>query len=192
MKINMYYRHTITDIDQRIVSKTHWKKSHSFVLQFLQVAVESFINHAYGGSVSVTVKDTSNTNRTLFISATNGALAGVGIDTYGIQLGTGVGAVSNADYKLGTPITHGVAAGNLQYGACSYTSAAVIGANVDLYFQRPFVNGSGGTVTPTEVAQIWDASAGVQAPFCISRDLSTQAILNTQTDTVQYLWRTTA
>ena len=197
--IRLYYRVTVTDREGRIKSRTRLRKSHSFVLQFVQM-LEYLMRHGVAGSsVIVSVKDVGNTARdvTTAALASNkhfGFLAGDDISTYGIVVGTGTGAEANTDYKLGTQIAHGVGAGQLDYGAQSFTAAAVVGANVDLVLYRPFYNGSGNTITVNEIGMYHGShdTSDTARYFCTVRDVvAATNVLNTETVTVQYTLRTT-
>jgi len=203
MKIELYYRMLIHDKNGKLVKRTHWKTSRSFVLQFLQ-HIDVLINHAQGVvGVAVSTKDMGGTSRTLqaltpgpwytlnylaVFSADNDA-------TYGVLVGTGSTAVTNADYVLATLINHGVGAGRLDYGAHSRTAAQVVSSNVDFVINRTFYNGSGNAITVNEIgiACATVDSGGNIRYFLITRDVTTPITVdNAKTLTVQYTMRTTA
>lgn len=153
------------------------------------------------GNVTQTVKDIIGTDRTVHTTATMFRYQIAGINgpddgaNYGGVVGTGTTAPTNSDYQLETQIAHGVGAGQLDYGVQSFTNAAVVSSNVDFVTSRDFYNGSGSTITVTEIgvyAQAKD-TVGNTRFFCIIRDVlaSSQDVLDTQTLTVQYTMRTT-
>ncbi len=166
----------------KIVS-TKKGKSKSLVLQFLQhIQVILF-------QANVTMKDTGGTNRSEPTVAPYGQPI-AGDATYGIVVGTGTTAVGNTDNKLTTQIAHGSGAAQLNYGAESQVAAQVVGANVDYTHSRTFQNLSGATITITEIGMYVKDSTNTWY-FCWIHDLATQAVLNNQTATVTYTFRTT-
>jgi len=189
-----YYQLTITDKHGKIVRRTRKRRCRSWVKQWLQI-FEVYTAHDYGSApVSVSTLDTSNTARANTFDATvynNLAMFALDNDsTYGLVVGTGTGAESNTDYALGTQIDHGVGSGQLDHGAHSKTTTAVVGSNVDYQISRTFYNGSGGSISVTEIGiYLKSKSAWI---FCILRDvISAVAVANTQTLTVTITFRTT-
>jgi len=175
---------------------TGQKKSHSFVLQFLQ-HIEAMIAHAYGGAAdSVTIKDTGGTNRSVtgsvYVSQYMAAEAVAAVTTYGILVGTGTTAPATADYAMQTLITNGIGGGQLAYNPTSVGGASIIGANVDLTIIRTYSNGSGGTITLKEIGLAFSTYyASAQGYFLVTHDAVNQAILNTEVAVVSYTMRTT-
>jgi hypothetical protein len=181
-------------------------KSHSFTLQFSQLFIEYVASHVYSTLstnpmfTTPAVRDTTNTlqqqgnlsngNYFLFLPALNAPPA---ITTYGILVGTGTTAPASTDYVMQTLIAHGIASGNLQYQATAVGSAGIVGANVDTIIARVLVNGSGGTVTITEVgmAVTFVNSAGPQKFYLIAHDAVSQAVNNGAVAIVSYDIRTT-
>jgi len=164
------------------------------VQQFLKL-LNCHMEHAYNvDHTGPQVTDTSNTAQTIAFSPyTAKAFFAVDApeddDTYGIVVGSSNAAEANTDYKLGTQISDGTAAGELDYGAHVWTDAQVVGANVDLQIQRTFINNSGGNVTVEECG-IYAESSNYY--FCIIRDVTgTVTIADNQTLTVDYTIRTT-
>lgn len=174
-------------------------KSHSCVLQFLQT-IEQTIAHPHIVLPDyIVMKDTGGTNRTGAYYYCNGLTFAPGGEApstnavYGILVGTGTTAPATADYDIETQISHGVAAGNLQYGACSVSAAGVVGANVDLVIVRPFINGSAGTVTIRNIGLVlaFHFDAGTQRNFLWAHDAVNQAVATTEVALVSYDFRTT-
>lgn len=190
----------IHDQEGRIVKRTRWRKSKSFVKQFLQL-LEYIINHAYdvNAVAGLSVTDTGNVARTLQATTSYerrvfAVLAPSGIVTYGMVVGTGTAAESVTDYALQTIIAHGTGSGQLSYGAQTLTTATVVGSSVNLVLTRAMVNGSGATITVQEIGVYFSNidSGGAQRFFCGLRDLTgAVAVANGQTLTVQYTITTT-
>jgi hypothetical protein len=197
--MKLYYRIIITDKNGKVTKRTRWRKSRSFLLQWMQM-IEFITRHSWGGSgVTVTIKETGGTSRSFAASIIQtlsqcNLLAPDDNSGYGLVVGSGITAPTNIDYKLNTQIAHGVGAGQLDYGAQSYTSSAVVGANVDLVLTRPFYNGSGNSITIKEIGAyilLVDASTNGYS-VCIIRDVvSDTPVPNAETATVQYTLRTT-
>lgn len=183
----------------RLLRSTGEMKSHSFVRQFLQL-LEVSTAHLYGAASDVvSILDVGNAPRNVsptigvnaeFYWATEAPSA---TSTYGTQIGTGVTAPATTDYKLQTPIAHGVGAGNLQYGSCSVGGAALAGANMDMSIIRTFTNGSGNPITAREIGLYISNvdTVPTQRYFCVAHDAVNQAIANGETAVVAYTLRTT-
>jgi len=200
--IRLLYRLIVTDKKGKIIKRTHWRRSQSFVLQYLQF-LDIQLSHAYGvGGNVLTVKDTSGANRSMGYSGGGNWIytwciwAPDNIATYGIVVGTGTNAPTNSDYALQTQIAHGTGAGQLDYGAHSRTAPAVVGSNVDYIISRSFYNGSGATITVNEIGvyctSIDPGFVNIYF-FCLIRDklAAGQDVADKQTLTVQYTLRTT-
>lgn len=193
--MELLHRQVLTDTKTgKLLNKPKWTPSHSFTLQWMK-HMEAFICHVYGTSAPTpaATKDTAGANQVIFgagiTTQNNSAVMAIATDaTYGIVAGTGTAAIDNTDYRMNPQIAHGVGATQLSYGAGTYTTCAVVGANVDLVLSRPLLDVGGGNITITEIGIYCKSSALI---FCIVRDLSTQAIANGQTDTIQYTLRTT-
>jgi hypothetical protein len=69
----------------------------------------------------------------------------------GIQVGTGTAAVTPNDNALGSRISHGRAAGELEYGGCELIGLSFTNPNGELTIRRYFTNVSGGSITVNEV-----------------------------------------
>lgn len=192
----MYIQITVSDTKTgRIIRKTRKKLSRSFVIQFLQF-IESMSTTAYGvAGTAITITDTGNTGRSMSAASAGvssywaiGAVAND--DTYGVVVGSDNTAETNSDYVLGTQIAEGAGAGQLNHGAPNVTTTGVVGANVDMVYQRPFINNSGGAVTIEEAGIYLKTTPGWF--FCLVRDTTgTVTVNNGQTATVSYTFRTT-
>jgi len=208
MQINLLYRCIVKDKNGKIIKRSRWKKSKSFVANFLNLL--DGITNMNAGAVhtQVTCVSTANANVPILVTPSTdnyanyfrhlesylAMLALDNDDSYGIQVGTGTTAPTNSDYALATKIAHGVGAGQLDYGGHSRTSAQVVGSNVDYVISRSFYNGSGASITVNEIgiAVACMNNQGTTYYFLIVRDVITAtAVANTQTLTVQYTIRTT-
>ena len=186
--LNLYYRIQIMRPDGTVRLDGGIKRGHSFVLQFLKQFQYLFRHTSISG-----VTDTGGTTRS--VSTTlwdNGVfsvtIAGVGVSTYGIVVGSGTNAEDNTDIALQTKIGHGSGAGQLQYGPHFYRSTRIVGINVDFQMQRSFVNASGGSVTINEIG-IYGLTSYY---FCLIRDIVGALVLaDGEVALVTYIIRTT-
>jgi hypothetical protein len=148
MKFDIWITAKVFDKDGNIIFSKR-KKAHSYVQALIGIL------DAQMAAASKTVKDTSGTNQTFAVtSAAFRANAGAGITTYGIQVGTGTGAVVVTDYRIYPLIAQGIASGNLQYGANSVDTWAVVGTKAFFNVSRTLANNSSGTVNITEVGLV--------------------------------------
>lgn len=191
--MNLYITREIRDKNGKLIKRWRRRQSKSFVKQWMQL-LEAIMAHAYGANAdAVTIKDTGNTNRSVFAQVTDSyywlaAEAPANTSTYGTQIGTGTTAPTTADYSMETQIAHGVGAGQMQYGACSVQSAAVNGASMEMNITRAFVNGSGGAITVREVGLVVDT---IGFMFLVLRDAVNDTVNDGQTYTVTYTLQTT-
>ena len=172
------------------------KKCESFTIAFLQI-LEAYMR---GTAATVSVRDIDNTLQSLpHATASLGVVIMVYAvdddDAYGTIVGTGTTAPTNLDYVIETPIAHGVGAGQLDYNVQSFTTAGVVGPNVDFILTRTFLNGSGGDITVEEIgiyARSKNTPAGDTKYFLILRDVTGGVVVaNGLTLTVTITLRTT-
>jgi len=110
----------------------------------------------------------------------------------GIQVGTGVTAVTPTDTALATRILHGRAAGQLEYGGCELVGIAFVNPNGEFTIRRYFTNLSGGSITVNE-AGIHSAGTDYNDyyawAFLIARDIVSPgvAVANTELLRVSYV-----
>jgi hypothetical protein len=190
--IRMMKRIQIFDKDGHVKSDTSELPSHSYTKQFLQI-LESKMR----GSSSVQGKQTSGTVAGIPDSTYNGLTDMMRCDaqqddgTYGVVVGTGTGAESNTDYKLGTQIATGQGAGQLVYGPVSHVAPAVNGSYVDYVITRSYYNGSGDDITVYEFGVYVKVGAPTAKIYCIIRDLEAggKTVVAGDTMTVQYTLR---
>lgn len=117
-------------------------------------------------------------------------VAGVGIVTHGILVGSGVTLPVFTDNKIETLIAHGTAAGQLQYAAGYYGEPTESGGVSRFRISRIFSNNSGAPVTAGEVGLACRAYQYPRGAFYVLliRDLFPVplAIPNGQSLTVNY------
>lgn len=191
---SLEYRIQVHDPEGNLVSDTGPRKSHSFTLQFLQQIEVLMTNSGLSGVLDITNTArqighvSGQANKFLFVQAA------AGVTDTGIVVGTGTGAESDTDYKLGTLIAHGTGAGEFQWEAHAYTTTGRVGGNVDYEQRRTYTNGSGGSITIEEIGMYVDTfdSGEASQHFCILRDLTGGvAVADTYTASVKYTLRTT-
>ena len=142
----------VRDADGRILDYRE-EEMHSFVSNFLSLLYALF------GLGPQSAEDTSGT----VISIGTGAaaagayfsiMAGSGVDTYGIVVGSGSQTVSASVFKLAAQIPNGTGSGQLYYQAMQAGSLTVSGSTTTFTFSRTFVNNSGATITVSEIGVI--------------------------------------
>jgi len=182
-----------TDHPERV--KEHViKRSESYVQQFLQMMCATM--RQTPSSDPVATIDTGNVSRNLYLVgglfASNvgyqwDVLAGAGIVTFGIVVGTGAVAPTISDYALGTLIAHGAGAGQLQYSAVTFGAPASNATTSQLTITRNHANASGGNITVNEVGLYCRAWDGTPRYIMIIRDVTGGIVVpNGQTLTVNY------
>jgi len=183
-----YYRLILSE-NGRVIKRTRWRRSRSFVLNFMGLL---FVQAA---QTSFSMTDISGTSRGISAYTANLAMnGGAGNTNMGIVVGSGTAAPTPNDYKLATLITHGTAAGQLSYGACAVGSPTASGSDVLMTLTRALTNGSGADVTVTEIGV--HAEGNISSTvyyFLVLRDVlpSPVTVANGQTLTVQYTFKTT-
>jgi len=178
----------VRDKDGKITDRRGPMRSTSFVRQFLELlwvqAYQVSENSPYQ------IRDTANALQNVCQSSYGFACdAGIGVETFGIIVGTGAVAVDIDDHVLGTPIAHGAAPTQLQYGAVTFGAPASDATTSQFTVTRNFANNSGGDITVNEVGLyvkgfLWNTTYY----FMTIRDVIGGGILvpNGQTLTVNY------
>lgn len=187
----MLYRLTLRDKKGKIVKDTGLLRSHSYVIQFLEMM------QAFCDGINMDATDTAGgesriVTTTTLITSHARADAGIGNDDYGILVGSNAGATpeGNTDYALDTKIVEGTGAGQLEYQAVTFVNARVVGANVDLDVSRPFINNSGAGVVVREIGLVVNSPGNYHM---LLRDVvSDFTVTDGYTLTVVYTLRTTA
>ena len=153
MTESIYWDSIGFDSKGRETDRTHWV-GHSFLTQYYQVLFV-YERSAYGSTVSTPgIFDTSGVSQTLINNPGGGNImstqAGVGLNTYGIQVGTGAGANTGATSALTTLVANGVAGGQLSYGAMGITFPTGT-APLSYTFTRTLTNASGADIILSEI-----------------------------------------
>ena len=188
---------TVTDKDGK-VREHKVVKSKSYVRQFFDLLMVQM--NSVGELAPATIRDTSNIERDICVSAFNFACNAVAnIDSYGIQVGTGNAIPMITDYKLQTRIAHGSGAGQLQYGGVAFGLPASDAVQSHFTVTRDFSNLSGapiivyeiGLVVKGDIPEPWQVSktySAVQYNFLTIRDVIAAGIsvLSGETLTVNY------
>ena len=140
----------VKDKEGKITDHRGPMRSRSFVRQFLELLWIQALQ--IGETSGYSVRDTGNVVRTINESAYTFACdAAIGAVTTGVIVGTGNTAATISDYNIGTLIAHGVAAGQLQYGAVTFGAPASDATTSRFTITRDFANGSGGAITVNEI-----------------------------------------
>lgn len=192
--IETYNKIIVHNKNGELIKDSGLVPSHSYAIQFLQM-VESLF-----GGVFVTATDVDGAGNTIIpigIDDPDKARvdAAAGNDTYGIVVGTNVGATpeDNENYMLDTKILHSAAgeAGKLNYQAVTMVTPTVSGANVDFDITRTFLNETGATITVKEIGIILK-NVDTTKYFLLLRDVvADEDVLDGYTLTVVYTLRTT-
>lgn len=135
--------------------------AHSFTRNFGKGVYASFLRSGVSGAYL----DTSGSSVSAFIRhrydgynyASGWLLHPAGEGVYrGVVVGSSGAGFDIGQYNLQSPISHGDAAGNLQYGAQMYPSVVVAEdqSSISLVLAREFGNASGSDVTIAEVGLI--------------------------------------
>ena len=116
------------------------------------------------------------------------SVGGSGITAQGIVVGTGTGAESFEDYKLGTLIANGSGAGQIAYAAQSATTRAYDAGTKKMTAvgSRVFNNNSGGQISVSEVAWCTDCYSSTYIMLCRDLLASAVAVENAAQLTVTY------
>lgn len=197
INLDLFLEIEVRDANGKLLSKKK-VESNSLVTGFMGI-LRAFFNG------SSTVKDTGGANRTAIGSLTYGVSpyryflamcvnAEVSNSLYGIQVGSDNTAVTNSDFKLGTPIVHGSTIGTLLYNATTVESVAGAPPVSSVRVIRTFSNSSGSTVTVKEIGMVaYNGTTASQYAFLIVRDVPTPIVVpNGSTLTVRYLFYVTA
>jgi len=183
--ISLSVRYVLTDKDGKVLRRSRWRSSRSFVIQFLEALYANLSGVSYNVTRIIGTEDVWSSTYQMT------AYAAAGSVNEGIVAGTGTTAPTNTDYALQTLIAHGSGSGQLLYGVQSFVAPAVVGANVDLIATRSLTNNSGATITIREVGLYISESTPGGIARCAIRDLLTISVANGVTVTIEYRLRTT-
>ena len=177
----------VKDKDGKITDHRGPMRSRSFVRQFLELL---WIQARPATTpAKYDVRDITNTLRSCLWSGDafncDAAIAEV---TKGVVVGTGNTAPTIDNYVMETLIAHGVAGGQLQYGAVTFGAPASDATTSRFTITRDFSNGSGGAITVFEIGLYVDGYDTATRNFLAIRDVvgGGLPIPNGQTLTVNY------
>jgi len=176
------------------------QRSDSFLPNFVGMLYSQLSAQYDGNGTSGSGPNTSNTNNA-FIDAYTYAPGGSGGNvyitwvfcandssgdaSYGIQVGSGTAANSTSTYALASQIVNGTGSGQLSYGShmCNWST----GTN-STAVARSFSNGSGSSITISEVGMVWESGFNSTNAFIMIRDVlsSSFTIANGGSTTFQY------
>jgi hypothetical protein len=186
----MYCNVVARDDKGRVIYKKRFA-SKSFVANWIYWLYSAFANTSVQN-----MKTTSGASAGGGVPCNNGGpiggldsvtiMAGTGNANYGIVVGSGTSTPTINDFELGNQIQNGTGANQLQYGNMTALTVIISSANnqMILEFQRTFVNGSGASVTVTEVGLIFNLaflsgpSSNTSNAYClILHDLLPNAVI---------------
>ena len=193
MKILAFIEATVFDRDGKVIS--HKKKpSRSFVRGFNHILCAQIRQE----STPDPVIPTKNTGGALVnlrnSSACLRADGPVGIDDYGIVVGTSNQAVDIEDYALIAAVAEGVGAGQMNHQAGSATYLGVAAGVSSFTVDRSILNNSGDTINIEEVGIYVTATRTptIATYVMVMRDLVSQAVPDGGGITVTYTIRIAA
>lgn len=193
--VQLLIRAVVKDPDGKIIEDTGQKPAKSFVIAFLRAINQIFDYEAAErdavdifGVMSFIASSGATTAQQLVI------LGLINNSSYGIVVGTGNTAVTNADYKLETRLSHGAGVGNISYGVGTMGTASVVGPNVDLPdIKRTFTNNTGVLIVVREVGIYSRMTLAGGKYHCLVRDVLAPSINvpDKCSLTIYYTFRTT-
>lgn len=193
--IETYYRILKHDPEGRLVKDTGLIPSRSYVIQFLEIIEALFDRHTMT-STDVDGAETVMLGSALTLQNYGRVNAGVGVDAYGIVVGTNAGtsAEDNEDYNLDTKILHSGTgeAGKLNYQSTTFVAPRVVAPNIDLDISRTFLNETGSTITVKEIGIICKNIQITKYHLFLRDVVADEDVLTGYTLTVVYTLRTTA
>jgi len=183
----------VRDGEGRVVQKGR-HRMHSFNNNFLAALLTMLSSVGNKYMTSGTVTGDSGSAATIlgeywYYSGITGAggtpmalNAPAGTDSFGILVGSGIGAFNLTQYSLASKIPHGTAAGQLSYGTSSITDLGVNASLSPPVYQiqivRPFSNLTASAITINEVGleakNFWrDSGPAIKAnvTYLIARDV---------------------
>ena len=142
----------VRDADGRVLDYRE-EEMHSFVSNFLGILYAVF------GLGTSTIEDTSGYLIAMGTGAASAGayitiMAGSGVGSYGLVVGSGSYTVGPAVINLAAQIPNGTGSGQLYYQAMQAGTLTVSGNTTYFTFSRTFVNNSGGTITVSEIGVI--------------------------------------
>lgn len=181
----LYVDLVVKDREGNVVEQRSFP-SRSFLRQFIDILYA----HMTANRLGYNVRKTDNTLQSVIKHDTDrplNVLAGSGVTTFGLVVGTGTTAPAIDDYRLEALIAHGSAGGQLLYSAHVHAAPTDDGTVSRFQITRDFSNNSGATITVTELGvfseNVWGAGA-----FAVIRDVTDPGIdiAHGQTLTINY------
>jgi len=183
-------RVAVKDKDGVIVKEIPWRRSHSFVRQFLDFMYCAFIDDS-NVSILSTNGEAQNVSGPDMAQYTFLDLSGLANDdACGLVVGRSDDAEENEQFSLGQRILDGSGLNQLDYGVNQFGDSWVSGSSVYWNIWRVFTNLSGATVTIKEIALYCQANDTTTYSFMIARDLLEVIITNGNTATIEYRFQT--
>ena len=126
------------------------KKSESYVRQFFDLLLVQMMG--VPEVCPMQIVDVAGAIRDVAVSSLNFDCAAVAnIDSYGVVVGVGSNAPTISDYALQTRISHGVSAGQLQYGGVAFGLPTCNLTTSHFTVTRDFANSSGNPIAVYEI-----------------------------------------
>ncbi|GAJ11171.1 unnamed protein product, partial [marine sediment metagenome] len=151
------YNHLFSQLDAKNVSDSTFGAG--------KLSIKSTSGAVKYGAFSVGVREDQNQD-----AVGIGYLAGAGVPTFGIQVGSGENAESFEDFQLQTQIAEGAGAGQLNHAASQLHSISYAALTLKDELVRYFNNNSGGTIGVNEVTLVVSGYSGTSVQWVQSRD----------------------
>jgi len=196
--IVLAYRVMKRDIKRRILYDSGIVPSRSIVRQFLDCLKADISDSSSSG------KDTTGDSVTIpgsqylsgydkYCYGAHRANAGEHNDDYGILIGTSDVAPTNSDYAMGSQITDGSGAGQLNYGQMTFYDPLEEAGYIEITMARTFYNAGSDNVTVKEIGLAVHHEFANKNFLWIRDALDTPVTVEpAQTLTVQYIMKTKA
>ncbi len=188
---DLSWRYTVKDSRGRRLRRTHWRRSHSFLLAYL--------HHVRGIMTSVDAPGVVDRNGASLTIDVAGSVIFADVDapasgtSQGISVGTGATPVAIDDFAHDAQIADGGGAGELNYAAMTVAAheQGVGFSQVRMY--RDFSNTNPAAVTVREVAlqAVTGTSGGGSSQYFLVRDLVSpvQVVNNGETLLIEAAYR---
>jgi len=179
-------RAVIRNKEGEILREIPWRRSHSFVKQFLD-----FIYCAFLDDIVINLRKTDGDLQGVsgpdlgsytFLDLTGG----INDDQVGIVIGRGDDAEWNQSYALSNRILDGSSLNQMEFGETTFGDTWVDGSSALWNVYRVFSNNSGATITIKEIALYCEANDITTYQFMIARDLLTVVVADGENTTIEY------
>lgn len=197
MKRELWYKVTVRDRDGKIISHEK-RKSRSFLNIWNRVVAAQMLALSFPGSQMV--KDINGNSWPLGCgdSGSNFRMDGpANNDDWGVVIGTSNTPVSISDYAMGSQITQGTGAGQMDHLVNVINASVVADPNCSFLISRSFANNSGELITVKE-SGIYIIMERSLSPFSTAFGCGVRDVFSTPQDvpdgggiTVEYTLRVT-